>query len=158
MSEKRFKKKVIVIPAKLQKYKKLKVVQRRSLDYQIKSYTKMVTENPDWIYAGIFYDVGKSGLGRSGRTGLDRLLKKAEKGKIDYIITKSISRISRDTVEILKIVRYLSSIRAEHGEQTLKQLSKELTKEFGRGFSRSNIQNMRAIYINYDLCYVLKLL
>ena len=98
-------KKVIVIPPKLQKYKKLKVAaycrvstlsptQRRSLDYQIESYTKMITENPDWIYAGIFYDVGKSGLRRSGRTGLDKMLKKAEKGKIDYIITKSISRIS----------------------------------------------------------------
>jgi DNA invertase Pin-like site-specific DNA recombinase len=35
------------------------------------------------------------------------MLKKAAKGKIDYIITKSISRVSRDTVEVLKIVRYL---------------------------------------------------
>lgn len=39
------------------------------------------------------------------------MLKKAEKGKIDYIITKSISRISRDTVEVLKIVRYLRERR-----------------------------------------------
>ena len=52
------------------------------------------------------------------------------------------------------IVRYEQndSIRAEYGEQTLKQLSKELTKEFGRGFSRSNLQNMRAFYLNYDIC------
>lgn len=35
------------------------------------------------------------------------MLKKAAKGKIDYIITKSINRVSRDTVEVLKIVRYL---------------------------------------------------
>lgn len=61
----------------------------------------------DRIFAGVFYDAGKSGLRRSGRTGLDKMLKKAAKGKIDYIITKSISRVSRDTVEILKIVRYL---------------------------------------------------
>jgi site-specific DNA recombinase len=67
----------------------------------------MITEHPDWIFAGVFYDAGKSGLRRSGRIGLDKMLKKAAKGKIDYIITKSISRVSRDTVEVLKIVRYL---------------------------------------------------
>lgn len=52
------------------------------------------------------------------------------------------------------IVRYEQndSIRAEYGEQTLKQSSKELIKEFGRGFSRSNLQNMRAFYLNYDIC------
>jgi predicted nuclease of restriction endonuclease-like (RecB) superfamily len=42
--------------------------------------------------------------------------------------------------------------RAEYGTQTLKQLSKELTKEFGKGFSRSNLQNMRAFYLNYKNC------
>jgi predicted nuclease of restriction endonuclease-like (RecB) superfamily len=43
------------------------------------------------------------------------------------------------------------NIRAEYGEQTLKLLSKELTNELGRGFSRSNLQNMRAFYLNYDI-------
>jgi site-specific DNA recombinase len=65
----------------------------------------MITEHPDWIFAGVFYDAGKSGLRRSGRTGQDKVLKKAAKGRIDYILTKSISRVSRDIVEILKIVR-----------------------------------------------------
>lgn len=64
----------------------------------------MIFENPDWIFAGVFYDVGKSGLRRKGRTGLDKMLKKASRGKIDYILIKSISRLSRDTVEILKII------------------------------------------------------
>ncbi|MGX8850553.1 PDDEXK nuclease domain-containing protein [Amedibacillus sp. YH-ame10] len=52
------------------------------------------------------------------------------------------------------IVRYEQndSIRAEYGERTLKVLSKELTKEFGKGFSRSNLQNMRAIYLAYPIC------
>lgn len=50
------------------------------------------------------------------------------------------------------IVRYEQneSIRAAYGEQTLKQLSKVLTSEFGKGFSRSNLQNMRAFYLNYE--------
>ncbi len=52
------------------------------------------------------------------------------------------------------IVRYEQneSIRARYGEQTLKQLSKVLTSEFGKGFSRSNLQNMRAFYLNYENC------
>lgn len=52
------------------------------------------------------------------------------------------------------IVRYEQneSIRAAYREQTLKQLSKALTNEFGKGFSRSNLQNMRAFYLNYENC------
>lgn len=42
--------------------------------------------------------------------------------------------------------------RAEYGKQTLKELSKTLTKEFGKGFSRSNLQNMRAFYLTYPKC------
>ncbi len=55
------------------------------------------------------------------------------------------------------IVRYEQNenIRAAYGEQTLKQLSKALTKEFGKGFSRSNLQNMRAFYLSYENCQTL---
>ncbi|MBR1816277.1 MAG: DUF1016 family protein [Lachnospiraceae bacterium] len=42
--------------------------------------------------------------------------------------------------------------RAEYGKQTLKELSKRLTNELGKGFSRSNLQNMRAFYLNYPKC------
>lgn len=45
-----------------------------------------------------------------------------------------------------------NQIRAEYGKQTLKELSKVLTDEFGKGFSRSNLQNMRALYLNYEKC------
>lgn len=45
--------------------------------------------------------------------------------------------------------------RAEYGRQTLKQLSQVLTKEFGKGFSRSNLQNMRAFYLAYPNCQTL---
>ncbi len=110
-------KKVRIIPPVPKEYKKLKVAaycrvstsgpaQLRSLEIQIKTYTKMIKDDPNWILAGVFYDI-ESGLRRSGRKSLDKLLRKAAKGKIDYIITKSISRVSRDTLEILKIVRFL---------------------------------------------------
>ena len=55
----------------------------------------------------MFYDVGKSGLRIKGRIGLDKMLKKASRGKIDYILVKSISRLSRDIVDVLKIIRDL---------------------------------------------------
>ena len=45
-----------------------------------------------------------------------------------------------------------NQLRAEYGKQTLKELSKELTREFGKGFSRSNLQNMRAFYLAYEKC------
>ena len=111
-------KKVIFIPPKLPEYKQLKVaaycrvstlnrIQRESLEWQMKYYTDMISENPDWIFAGMFYDVGKSGLRIKGRAGLDKMLKKVSRGKIDYILVKSISRLSRDTVDVLKIIRDL---------------------------------------------------
>ena len=45
--------------------------------------------------------------------------------------------------------------RADYGKQTLRVLSKELTKEFGKGFSRSNLQNMRQFYLTYKKCQTL---
>ena len=45
-----------------------------------------------------------------------------------------------------------NQLRAEYGKQTLRELSKELTREFGKGFSRSNLQNMRAFYLAYEKC------
>lgn len=55
------------------------------------------------------------------------------------------------------IVRYEQNdnLRAIYGEQTLKQLSKALTAEFGKGFSRSNLQNMRLFYLNFQICQTL---
>lgn len=55
------------------------------------------------------------------------------------------------------IVRYEqdNNIRAAYGEQTLKQMSKVLTQELGKGFSRSNLQNMRQFYLNYEKCQTL---
>ena len=110
-------KNVRIIPPEPKENKKLRVAaycrvstsgpeQLRSLEMQIKTYTKMIKGHPNWLFAGVFYEI-ESGLRRSGRKSLDKLLKKAAKGKIDYIITKSISRVSRDTLEVLKIVRFL---------------------------------------------------
>ena len=49
----------------------------------------------------------------------------------------------------------ISPERADYGKQTLKELSKALTKEFGKGFSRSNLQNMRQFYLTFEKCQTL---
>lgn len=133
-------KNVRIIPAKPKEDKKLKVAaycrvstsgpeQMRSLEIQISAYTKMIKSHPDWIFAGVYYDI-ESWLRRSGRKSLDKLLKKAAKGKIDYIITKSISRISRDTLEILKIIRFLRERGINMHFENEKLDSIEMDKEF----------------------------
>ena len=55
------------------------------------------------------------------------------------------------------IIRYEqdNGIRAAYGEQTLKQMSKALTQALGKGFSRSNLQNMRQLYLTYEKCQTL---
>ena len=54
--------------------------------------------------------------------------------------------------EIIVHYEQNDNFRAAYGEQTLKQLSRELTKEFGKGFSRTNLQNMRAFYLKNKIC------
>ena len=133
-------KNVRIIPPKPKENKKLRVAaycrvstsgpeQLRSLEIQIKTYTKMIKGHPNWLFAGVFYDI-ESGLRRSGRTGLDKMLKKVEKGKIDYIITKSISRVSRDTLEVLKIIRFLRERGINMHFENEKLDSIEADKEF----------------------------
>jgi site-specific DNA recombinase len=74
---------------------------------QINSYIERIINQPDWEFAGIYYDFGKSGLRKKGRCGLEKMLKAVDKEEIDYILTRSVSRLSRDTLEVLTIIRYL---------------------------------------------------
>ena len=133
-------KNVRIIPPKPKENKKLRVAaycrvstsgpeQLRSIEIQIKTYTKMIKDHPNWLFAGVFYDI-ESGLRRSGRKSLDKMLRKAAKGKIDYIITKSISRVSRDTLEVLKIVRFLRERGINMYFENEKLDSVEADKEF----------------------------
>ena len=62
--------------------------QQASLFRQIWAYMNQILNNPNWEFAGIFYDFGKSGLRKRGRTGLEKMLKQAEAGEVDYILTK----------------------------------------------------------------------
>lgn len=82
--------------------------QQSSIDLQIRYYTDLIQKNPEWDFAGVFYDY-ESGLRKEKRNGLDEILQKAYRGEIDYIITKSISRLSRNVLDTLTIIRSLKA-------------------------------------------------
>lgn len=68
----------------------------------------MIQKNPEWDFAGVFYDY-ESGLRKETRNGLNEMLQKAYRSEIDYIITKSISRLSRNVLDTLTIIRSLKA-------------------------------------------------
>ena len=78
-----------------------------SLDAQKNHYEVLIRSHKDWEFAGLYYDEGISGTKMDKRDGLLALLDDCEKGLIDYIIVKSISRFSRNTVDSIETVRRL---------------------------------------------------
>lgn len=84
--------------------------QLASLSAQKTHYEGYIKANSDWDFAGIYYDEGISGTKKENREGLLSLLRDCEDGKIDFIITKSISRFSRNTIDCLETVRRLIAL------------------------------------------------
>ena len=84
-----------------------------SLSAQISYYSSLIQKNPDWQYAGVFADDGISGTGISKRNEFKRMVEAAENGEIDIILTKSIQRFARNTVDLLETVRHLKDIGVE---------------------------------------------
>lgn len=78
-----------------------------SLDAQKAHYEEYIKSNDEWEFAGLYYDEGVSGTKKEHREGLLKLIADCEKGLIDMIITKSISRFSRNTADCLELVRKL---------------------------------------------------
>jgi len=81
-----------------------------SLDAQKDHYEEYIKANNSWEYAGLYYDEGVSGTKKEHREGLLKLIADCKKGLIDMIITKSISRFSRNTTDCLEMVRKLMNL------------------------------------------------
>lgn len=84
--------------------------QKTSFDGQVKHYTGLIEGNPEWELAGIFADEGITGTSAAKRPEFQRMVKECEEGKIDLILTKSISRFARNTLECLTFVRHLNNL------------------------------------------------
>lgn len=83
---------------------------QNSLSLQISYYSSYIQNNEEWQYAGVYIDEGISGTSTDRRTGIQRLIKDCDDGKIDLILTKSVSRFARNTVDTLNLTRHLRDI------------------------------------------------
>ena len=81
--------------------------QTSSFELQQKYYTDMVARNPKWVLVKIYTDEGKSGTTTQHREGLQEMMNDAFSGKLDLIIVKNISRLARNVVDFLGMIRKL---------------------------------------------------
>lgn len=84
--------------------------QEMSFEAQVETYTDMIMKNPEWTLVDIYADEGISGTQVKNRKGFMRMMRMCRQGKIDQIITKSVSRFARNTVDSLEYVRELRSL------------------------------------------------
>ncbi len=101
--------------------------QLNSYEAQIAYYTDAIAKNPNWTFAGIYADEGITGTATVKRKDFLRLMKDCEKGKVDFILTKSVSRFARNTVDSLVWTRKLRAkgIGVYFEEQALDSLKAE---------------------------------
>ncbi|MGD9760848.1 MAG: recombinase family protein [Candidatus Izemoplasmatales bacterium] len=83
--------------------------QYTSYEAQVYFYKKYIQEKPDWEYTEVYADEGLSGTTTKRRTEFNRMIKDALNGKINLIITKSISRFARNTLDTISYVRKLKA-------------------------------------------------
>ena len=86
---------------------------QHSFSAQVSRYSDFIQSNLEWDYAGVYSDDGISGTGTRKRRGFKEMMAECEAGNIDIILTKSISRFSRNTVDLLETIRHLKSIGVE---------------------------------------------
>lgn len=84
--------------------------QALSYDAQVDHYTTYIQKNEHWEFAGIYADDGISGTNTKKRDEFNRMIEDCQDGKIDMIITKSISRFARNTVDCLNYIRELKKM------------------------------------------------
>lgn len=84
-----------------------------SVSAQVSYYSSLIQANPEWEYAGVYADSGISGTGIKERDEFRRLVADCEAGRVDIVLTKSISRFARNTVDLLDTVRHLKDIGVE---------------------------------------------
>lgn len=83
--------------------------QLNSYEAQKTYYTQKIQDSPDWEMAGIYADEGISGTSLKKRTQFNKMITACKRGHIDLIITKSLSRFARNTVDCLDTVRLLKA-------------------------------------------------
>ncbi len=81
-----------------------------SYNAQIQYYERYIKENPNYIFVEIYADEAVSGTDTRKRDAFRQMIQECREGKIDMVITKSLSRFGRNTVDCLKIIRELKAL------------------------------------------------
>ena len=109
-------------------------------------YTQRIEENPDWEMAGVFADEGITGTSMKKRREFNRMIAACKRGRIDMILTKSLSRFARNTVDCLEAVRMLKAngigvIFEKENINTLTESSEFLITLFS-GFAQAESESL----------------
>ena len=154
--------KIIVIPAKPQAavqeaQRSLRVAaycrvsteeeeQQSSYEAQCSYYTEKIMTTPGWTMVDIYADEGISGTSTRKRDDFNRMIRHCRKGKIDLILTKSISRFARNTVDCLNYIRALKAmgigICFEKENIDTLSMDSELIVTFMGAFAQSESESM----------------
>ena len=122
-----------------------------SLANQIAYYKNLILNTKGYEFVKVYYDKGISGTDTKNRVAFNEMILDAKDGKIDLIITKSISRFARNTVDLLKTVRELKSINVEvkFEKENISSLSSDgelmlsILASFSQSESESISENVR---------------
>ena len=122
--------------------------QQSSYEAQCTYYTDKIMTNPEWTMAGIFADEGITGTSTKKREDFNRMIRKCRQKKIDLILTKSMSRFARNTLDSLKYIRALKElgigiIFEKENINTL-EMDTELIITFMSAFAQSESESISA--------------
>ena len=125
--------------------------QRTSIQAQQDGLVRRIREHPGWKSAGVYVDEGLSGTNATNRPGFQRMIQDAKAGKIDRIITKSLSRFARNTLECIKYTRQLKkwgvSVLFEKENidtgSVVSEMILTVMAAFAQEESRSNSENLK---------------
>ncbi len=97
-----------------------------SLSAQVSYYNNLIQSNPEWLFCGVYADESLTGT-KDSRENFQKLLSECRAGRIDLVITKSISRFARNTVTLLETVRELKGLGVDvwFEEQNVHSLSSD---------------------------------
>lgn len=121
-----------------------------SLSDQVSYYSTMIQSRGNWIYGGVYADEAISGT-KQDRPEFQRLIQDCKEGKIDLIITKSVSRFARNTVTLLETIRLLTTLNVDvfFEEQNIYSISKDgeflltLLASYAQEEAKSVSENMK---------------
>lgn len=114
--------------------------QQNSYQAQRAYYLDIIKSNPNWILADIFADEGISGTSVYRRAEFQRMIRWCKRGKIDLILTKSISRFARNTEDCLHYVRMLKTLRIPVIFETERLDTSQMDSEFFLAMLGANSQ------------------